>query len=393
MGKRMKYSLILIFSLTLIGPLGIDLFLPSLTQMIDYFKVTSKEMHLTISVYMVFLGVSQLAVGAFSDKKGRRASALLGTVMYFLGSIVSISSNQFYVLLLGRAVQGLGAASCTVSATAWVRENFSQKESVKWLSYMIGIIGIVPAFAPSLGSFIADFFGWKATFGFKAILSAGIFIGVYWVLPKGIKVLVKNKQEIERSIECGYKSILLSRLFRRYNLISIMSMTAILTFVSNAPIVGMKIGGLSSYAFSLLFGIIGVTELIFNFISPKISSKIGQQITIKLGLFLILVFGFVFFFISAQSTILYFILVALAMAAVALIVGPSVALTLADFKTCAGKASSLDGFLRMTIGSLLSMFIGVFDFEPQISSGISFLMFSIPLLFIFMGKKIKVEID
>ncbi|MGI9570700.1 MAG: MFS transporter, partial [Desulfobulbia bacterium] len=144
-----------LFILVVLGALGIDIFLPSFPNMMEYFQVNKSQIQLTISVYILFYGIGQLLIGGYSDKKGRRASALIGTGLYLTGSIIGASSNEFNLLLAGRAFQGLGGASTTVSAMAWVRENYSQKESVKWLSYMVGAIGIVPAFAPFIGSALA----------------------------------------------------------------------------------------------------------------------------------------------------------------------------------------------------------------------------------------------
>ncbi len=74
--------LLVIFSLIPLGPLAIDIYLPSFPQMIEAFAVSDSEIRQTISIYVLALGVSQLIAGPVSDRKGRKFSAMLGLFMY-----------------------------------------------------------------------------------------------------------------------------------------------------------------------------------------------------------------------------------------------------------------------------------------------------------------------
>ncbi len=384
--KPNKTALPVLFILVILGALGIDLFLPSFPNMMEYFKINKNQIQLTISIYILFYGLGQLLIGGYSDKKGRRASALIGLSLYFLGSIIGASSDEFNLLLIGRALQGLGGASTTVSAMAWVRENFSQKESVKWLSYMVGAIGIIPAFAPFLGSTLADSFGWQSTFIFKATLGFILFWGVYYLVPKGTSVQATAG-------ECGFKGIISDKLFRRYNLTAMVGMGAILTYTANAPIVAMEYGNLNEYQFSILFGSLGLGQLIIALISPKIAFKIGQENTVIIGIVLAFLSAFSFFYIEKEAIILYFLFSGLGLLGVSLMFGPTLALTLTNFSKCAGKATSFDGFLKMTGAALITALMNSISSNAVFSTGLAFLLFIIPLGFIlFSLKKVSSKI-
>ncbi|MGI2178429.1 hypothetical protein [Shewanella frigidimarina] len=55
--------LLVMFSLVPLGPLAIDVYLPSFPQMIDAFSATDADIKQTISIYIMALGISQLIAG------------------------------------------------------------------------------------------------------------------------------------------------------------------------------------------------------------------------------------------------------------------------------------------------------------------------------------------
>ncbi len=104
------FQLLVIFSLIPLGPLAIDVYLPSFPQMIEAFAVSESEIRQTISIYVLALGVSQLIAGPVSDRKGRKFSAMLGLIMYAAGSLLVVASSSLEMLYAARALQGVGAS-------------------------------------------------------------------------------------------------------------------------------------------------------------------------------------------------------------------------------------------------------------------------------------------
>nr|WP_108649604.1 MFS transporter [Dongshaea marina] len=146
-----KNVLWIIFAMAMLGPLGIDLYLPSLPQMTQDFLATETQLQWSISLFLFFSGVSQLIAGPFSDRFGRRNSALLGCALFLGGSVLAMLTSSVLLLNIGRIIQGLGAASCAVTSLAWIRDHCTAEQSARFNNYIGGMIGLVPTFAPVLG--------------------------------------------------------------------------------------------------------------------------------------------------------------------------------------------------------------------------------------------------
>lgn len=105
MANNKILPLLVIFSFIPLGPLAIDVYLPSFPQMIESFAASDSEIRQTISIYILALGVSQLIAGPVSDRKGRKFSAMLGLFMYAAGSLLVVASSSLNMLYAARAIQ------------------------------------------------------------------------------------------------------------------------------------------------------------------------------------------------------------------------------------------------------------------------------------------------
>ena len=135
--------------------LAIDAMLPALGQIaIDLKVVNRNDVQQVIS--SIFLGMSFGLVffGPFSDSYGRKPAIYLGMSIFILGCLISIFSQSFEVMILGRILQGLGGASCRVITIAMIRDKFEGAQMGKVMSLIMIFFIMVPALAPSIGQLI-----------------------------------------------------------------------------------------------------------------------------------------------------------------------------------------------------------------------------------------------
>lgn len=345
--------LLIIFSLVPLGPLAIDVYLPSFPQMMDAFGVSDSEIRQTISIYILALGVSQLIAGPVSDKKGRKFSAMLGLFLYALGALLVVASSSLPMLLVARGLQGVGASFTMITAMAWIRDNFEGEAAGKWLSYMGGVTSAIPTIAPLIGSGLAMLWGWSS--GFYLMASLAMLLFVLAAVALEAKPITKLTIDIKDSqaLTCSVKDILTNRTFITYAVANMLSFGGLLTYISVAPIIAMTEGGFGQVQFSLMFGVIGGTQILASILAPKLIKAWGRRSTVRFGSGVIVVGGIGLMFVPIGGTYVFFLVAAFGAVGFSILSGSATSLALEPFKYCAGLATSIDGFSRMIGGALL----------------------------------------
>lgn len=354
MTKPSTRALIVIFLLVPLGPLAIDIFLPSMPQMVDYFKSSDTNIQLTISLYVLALGLAQLIAGPVSDKYGRKISIIIGLILYGFASLAITFTQAIFYLYLFRVIQGLGAAFTMVSAMAWIRDHYDGIAAAKWLSYMGGVTSAIPTIAPVMGSLLAVYWGWFGGFYAMSLAALFIFLLALNALPSERPIILTTDTDDTEKLSCNVKDILSNRQFLTFSAANLLSFGGLLSYVAISPIVAIKEAGLTQLHFSILFGLIGAGQITASFIAPKLMHSIGRSNTVLFGLAMIILSGITLFFVEQNKVNIFFILSAFGCAGFSMISGAATSLSLEKFKYCAGLATSIDGFMRMVGGATIA---------------------------------------
>src|SRR5262245_43131724 len=105
-------------ALAALGTLATNIFLPSLPHMATALDVSSAAVTSAITVFLAIFALGQLIVGPISDRYGRRRPVLAGFAVFLVGSIWCAFSFNLSSLLIGRAIQAVGACSTSVLSRA-----------------------------------------------------------------------------------------------------------------------------------------------------------------------------------------------------------------------------------------------------------------------------------
>ncbi|MCA3661988.1 MAG: MFS transporter, partial [Methylobacterium sp.] len=81
--------LILLVMLSMLGPLTLNILVPSLPGMVDSLKAPKESVQLTLSLYLLGMAVGQLMLGPLADRFGRRPVLLVALVLYILSSLAA----------------------------------------------------------------------------------------------------------------------------------------------------------------------------------------------------------------------------------------------------------------------------------------------------------------
>ncbi|MVG14036.1 CmlA/FloR family chloramphenicol efflux MFS transporter [Aeromonas jandaei] len=273
------YSLLLIIPFDLLASLGMDLYLPVINDIRQEFSVSQDQIQITLTLYMVMLGLGQLLFGPLSDALGRRWVIIVGALVYSCSSFSMALSNCFSLFLLLRLIQALSASAILVSAFATVRDVFADREEgVVIYAIMGSVLAVVPAIAPFIGSLIDGLWHWRGIFYTLGIFAA--MVGIHSLL-KWPETRPEQTHPFEWS-RCF--TILGSKEFWSYTLAYGTAMGAFFVYFSASPSILIDKLGLDKMAFSLWFGSVAIIMIITTRFVKCLVKRWGTQGTVIRGL-------------------------------------------------------------------------------------------------------------
>ncbi|KPM79362.1 MULTISPECIES: multidrug effflux MFS transporter [unclassified Pseudoalteromonas] len=375
MQSRQHKNLSLLFILGLLvifSPLAIDIYLPAFPTIAEQFSASEKQIQQTVAIFMLTVGLGQLIAGPLADKFGRKPVAITGVTIYGLAAFGAYLAPDFTSLMIARALQGLGACATFVVAFAIVRDRFGSERSGQIITYLNGIVCFIPALAPILGAWLTVQFGWRMNFLFMAVFA---LIGLF------ITLLMYKETRPADSVYSGhildlrrFMPIISTPLFLFHSLICLVTMSAILVFVTLAPgWLITKLGG-SVTDFTFWFTCNAVLSIVASFIMPLYIKRQPKR-ALKAGLLLLVIAGALMLAFSQQRTALALMFpMFIAAFGFALTLGSSAGRALSLFPKQAGTASALIGLMQMSGASLLVFITQLLNLTTPVLIGVHFLM-------------------
>ena len=167
--------------------LGLFMVLPVMALYFNsYHNATPFLLGVALGVYGFTQAIFQIPLGLLSDKLGRRPIIIAGLILFILGSVVAALSDSALGVIVGRALQGMGAIASTLMAL--VTDRTSEENRTKSMATIGASIGLSFAIAMILGPIISSNFGMAAIFWSTAVLGVAGIIIVIATVPKSLEV-------------------------------------------------------------------------------------------------------------------------------------------------------------------------------------------------------------
>lgn len=255
----------LLGGLTALGPLAIDMYLPSLPAIGADLRAPSAEIQSTVAAFLAGMAVGQLFYGPASDRLGRKSPILVGLVIFIAASAGCALATSGEMLVGLRFVQALGGCAGAVVSRAVIRDKFDHTETARMLSLMTLIMGLAPIFAPLIGGFLLTVGGWRSLFwvmaGFAALLAAAVLLR----MPETRSAETAAHARAEHPIR-AYLSLLGQRRLVGYAAAGALNGAVLFTYIGSSPELLIGTYGISPSAFGWVFGtnavaVIGAAQL------------------------------------------------------------------------------------------------------------------------------------
>lgn len=167
-----------VFALGLIPLSGfaMDIYIPSLPDMAMQLQTSPSAIQLTLSLFIISYGVSQLIVGGLIDSFGRYWPNLASILLFSIASFIIANTASIQMIYAMRILQGFTVAVIAVSKRAYFVDMYAGEELKKYTSLFSVIWSIAPIVAPFLGGFFQTHWGWTSNFMFLGYFGLAFFI-------------------------------------------------------------------------------------------------------------------------------------------------------------------------------------------------------------------------
>ncbi|GAB7190278.1 multidrug effflux MFS transporter [Kineococcus sp. NUM-3379] len=252
--------MVLLGSLTALGAVNTDLYLPSLPQVARDLSGSAASAQLTITSVLIGMALGQLVVGPAGDRFGRRPPVVVGLVVFVVASLLCLVAPSLPVLVALRFLQGVGVSAGAVTGMAVVRDLFTGAVASRMMSRLVLVIGVAPLFAPTVGGALAAVAGWRSVFALLAAAGVVLLLAVRRRLPEtrppaGAGAAGGHRL---RAAFTSYGRLLRDTRFVPFALMPGLFMAVIVSYVAVSPFVLQEVHGLSPTEFALVFALNGV---------------------------------------------------------------------------------------------------------------------------------------
>lgn len=168
--KENEYiSTLLAFALVPISGFAMDVYLPSFPKMATALNASAADIKLTLTIFLVSYGLSQLFVGSISDSFGRYRLTVFSLIIFILTCVGIVATHDLHLIIALRFIQGIAISLIVVCKRAFFIDVYEGNKRKHYTSMLTVVWSTAPIIAPFLGGFLQNSFGWQSNFYFLGL--------------------------------------------------------------------------------------------------------------------------------------------------------------------------------------------------------------------------------
>ncbi|WMF04480.1 multidrug effflux MFS transporter [Micromonospora robiginosa] len=351
--------LVLLGTLTAIGPLSLDMYLPAFPAMARELGADQAGIQLSLTTCLIGLALGQLVTGPLSDRWGRRRPVLIGVVAYAVLALACAAAPTAPLLAAARFAQGMAGGMGVVVARAVVRDLYAGRDAARYFSRLTLVFGVAPVAAPSVGSLVLRFGSWRAVFLTLAAIGVVLAVAVALRLPETLPAERRSTGGLATTVRT-MRSLAADRVYLGYALTQGFAFAGLFAYISGSSFVFQDVFGVSAAVFSVLFGV--------NALALVATGQLNARLLDRFSPRRLLVATLVVGVVTAAGVLTGALAGSLAVTAVALfafvgslgmVMPNSTALALDAHARHAGTAAALMGGIQSVVGALAAPLVGL----------------------------------
>jgi len=356
-----KPHIILLILLSSLGPVALNIFLPSMPSLTEALDTRYDVAQLTLTLYLFATAFTQLILGPLSDKFGRRPIILLGVSLYVVASLACALAFNIEQLIIGRIFQAAGACAGIVITRAIVRDLYDRQKATSILGYMTMVMAVAPMMSPIIGGYLDQWSSWRASFYLVSVFGCILLLFSMAKLHETNHQLVSDMKL--NNIMQKYQQLLKKRQYLGYVLGVSFGSGVFFAFIAGAPFYATKVLGLLPSEYGFYFVMVSIGYMLGNFISGRFATRFSAKRMLDIACLLLIIGTGVLLYYSfsgfnhPSSLFIPMTLVACSNG-IAIPNGMSGALSVAP--KLAGTASGLAGFIQISLGAIATFAVGYF---------------------------------
>ncbi|MEH7255012.1 multidrug effflux MFS transporter [Neobacillus niacini] len=377
-------------SLGAFAPLSIDMYLPALPILADYFQTSPSFIQLSLTFFLLGISFGQLFAGPISDIRGRRKPLLIGLIIYFIVSILCVFSPSIWTFILLRFIQGLAGSFGMVISRAIVRDLYSGTELTKFFALLSLVNGAAPILAPVAGALLLRFIPWQGIFIVLGVIGFIMFFVVLFGLSETLPDEKRVNAGIKNTLRT-FQKLIGDRGFIGYALSQGLVSATMFAYISGSPFVVQSIYGASPETFSLIFAINGIGIMIASQLTGRLSVRFRESKLLAFGLALSVFGSLVLLILLLLEAKLWLIMIPLffVVSSVGVVNTASFSLAMQEQSKNAGSAAALLGVLSLSIGGITSPLVGIGGDQSALPMGLVIACASIGAVLIYVFLVLK----
>ena len=268
-----------------------DIYAPSLPAIARHFNTPIHFAQWTMAIYMFGVAICALIYGPLSDGIGRKLPLLIGLSIGAIGTVLCLLAPNIILLLIGRFIQGCGIGACASLWRSIFRDVFTGEDLAKYGSYFTAMVTFVVPAAPTLGGYLQQYIGWRATFAFLTlyVITALYVVIVHYRETSQHHHYFRLKPQF---VSQAFLHLFSSRIFLGYTISVLLSYGAFFAWFTIGPVLLIHFADLSPAQFGLLNLISGGFGMgLGGLMNARLVKRCGTHAMLQFGWGMMLISG------------------------------------------------------------------------------------------------------